>query len=90
MYEVLKIEKDIKTKAIESLRTMLPYVIDTAVLTALYHDAFINGNITNIAGNIIAPYIASLTYLYGITYSHQFLRTYLKNEKNNFSKTLYK
>ena len=90
MYEVLKIEKDSKTKVFESLRTMLPYVIDTAVLTALYHDAFINEDITNVAGNIIAPYIASLTYLYGITYSYQFLKKYLENEKNNYLKTLYK
>ncbi len=84
MYEILKIEKDIKTKTIESLRTMLPYVIETAVLTALYRDVIISDKLNTI------PYLATLIYLYGITYSHQFLRTYLKNEKNNFSKTLYK
>ena len=84
MYEVLRIEKDAKTKVIESLRTMLPYVIETAVLTDLYHDIIISDKLNTIS------YLATLTYLYGITYSHQFLRTYLKNEKNNFSKTLYK
>ena len=67
MYEVLKIEKDTKTKALESLRTMLPYVIDTAVLTILYRDAFINADTINVTGNIIIPYIASLIQLYGIT-----------------------
>ena len=83
-YGIKNIEKDTKTKAIESLRTMLPYVIDTAVLTALYRDIIISDNL-----NVI-PYIASLTYLYGVTYSFQFLKTYLNNEKNSYSKTLYK
>ncbi len=82
MYEVLRIEKDAKTKAIESLRTMLPYVIETAVLTDLYHDIIISDKLNTI------PYLATLTYLYGITYSYQFLRSYLKKEKNNFSKVL--
>ena len=90
MYKVLKIEKDTKTKTVESLRTMLPYVIDTAVLTILYRDAFINADTINVTGNAAAPYIASLIQLYGITYSYQFLKTYLENEKNNYSKTLYK
>ena len=84
MYEVLRIEKDAKTKAIESLRTMLPYVIETAVLTDLYNDIIISDKLNTI------PYIASLTYLYGITYSYQFLKKYLENEKNNYLKTLYK
>ena len=90
MYKVLKIEKDTKAKTVESLRTMLPYVIDTAVLTILYRDAFINADTINVTGNATSPYIASLIQLYGITYSYQFLKTYLENEKNNYSKTLYK
>ncbi len=82
MYEVLKIEKDTKTKAIESLRTMLPYVIDTAAINAMFHTAFMDKELMDVAGFVIIPlYCVSLTSLYGITSLCQFIKSSSEDKK---------
>lgn len=87
MYEVLKIEKDTKTKAIESLRTMLPYVIDTAAINAIYHTAFMDKEFMDAAGFVIIPlYFVGLTSLYGITYLCQFVKSSSEDKKKVIQK----
>lgn len=82
MYEILKIEKDTKTKALESLRTMLPYVIDTAAINAIYHTAFMDKEFMDAAGFVIIPlYFVGLTSLYGITYLCQFVKSSSEDKK---------
>ena len=84
-FEILNIEKSSKEKMVSSLRTMLPYVIDTTAFTAIYKN-WVNDDLLSAAWFVIIPcYLCGLTSLYGITYLKQLVAEY---KKNNYSKTL--